>query len=68
MKTGASALELWTSLEEISQDNKHTRAVYLEEQFINTCLENFTKMSEYCKQLKLIADQLSNVGNSISEK
>ena len=68
MKPGATAMELWISLEEIFQDNKHTRAVYLEEQFNTTRLENFSNMAAYCKQLKLLADQLSNVGNPVSDK
>ncbi|KAJ9537898.1 hypothetical protein OSB04_030631 [Centaurea solstitialis] len=67
MKPGASARELWVRLEEIFQDNKHTRAVYLEEQFNTIRLENFSNMSDYCKRVKHLADQLANVGNPISE-
>ncbi|XP_021757586.1 uncharacterized protein LOC110722624 [Chenopodium quinoa] len=68
MKPGATALELWTRLEEIFHDNKHTRAVYLEEQFAKTKLENFANMSDYCKQLKLLADQLANVDCPVSDR
>ena len=35
MKPGATTLELWTRLEEVFHDNKHTRAVYMEERFAN---------------------------------
>ncbi|XP_021717608.1 uncharacterized protein LOC110685357 [Chenopodium quinoa] len=35
VKQGATALELWNRLEEVFHDNKHTRAIYLEEQFSN---------------------------------
>ncbi|KAJ9551616.1 hypothetical protein OSB04_015661 [Centaurea solstitialis] len=68
MKPGAKARELWTRLEEIFQDNKHTRVVYLEEQFNTARLENFSNMADYCKHLKTIADQLANVGNPVSEQ
>lgn len=59
--------ELWPGLEEIFYDNKHTLAVYLEEQFNNTRLDQFSNISDYCQQLKLLANQLANVDNSISK-
>ncbi|XP_021731322.1 uncharacterized protein LOC110698233 [Chenopodium quinoa] len=49
-------------------DNKHTRAVYLEEKFANKKLEHFANMSNYCKQIKLLADQLANVDCPVSER
>ncbi|XP_021753631.1 uncharacterized protein LOC110719024 [Chenopodium quinoa] len=68
MKLGATSLELWTRLKEIFHDNKHTRVVYLEEQFTKTKLENFANMSDYCKQFKLLADQLANVDCPVSDR
>ncbi|XP_021760170.1 uncharacterized protein LOC110724997 [Chenopodium quinoa] len=68
MKPGATALELWNRLKEIFHDNKQTRAVYLEEQFSTTKLEQFANMSDYCMHLKLLADQLSNVDNPVSNR
>ena len=68
MKPGATALELWKRLKDIFHDNKHTRAIYLEEQFSHLRLENFSNMSDYCKQLKVFVDQLSNVGNVSEQK
>ena len=67
MKPGATGKELWAHLEEIFQDNKHTRAVYLEEQFNTTRLENFSNMSDYYKKLKQLSDQLANVGSPVKE-
>ncbi|XP_021724706.1 uncharacterized protein LOC110692021 [Chenopodium quinoa] len=61
MKPGGTTLELWTRLEEIFHDNKHTRAVFLEEQFTNIKLEHYANMSNYCRQINLLADQLANV-------
>ncbi|KAI3509816.1 hypothetical protein L1887_25339 [Cichorium endivia] len=67
MKVGASALDLWKSLQDIFLNNKTTRAVYLEEQFNNTRLASFSNVTEYCAHLKNLADQLHNVGNPVSE-
>ncbi|XP_021717905.1 uncharacterized protein LOC110685686 [Chenopodium quinoa] len=68
MKLSATAQELWTWLEELFHDNKHTRAVYLEEQFTNTKLEHYANMFDYCKQIKFLADQLANVDCSVSNQ
>ncbi|XP_052625652.1 uncharacterized protein LOC128132757 [Lactuca sativa] len=67
LKPGASALELWNRLEEIFQDNKATRAVYLEEKFNTTRSDSFSNLTDYSSRLKNLADQLANVGNPISE-
>ncbi|XP_021742863.1 uncharacterized protein LOC110708944 [Chenopodium quinoa] len=68
MKPGATAQELWTRLEELFHDNKHTRAVYLEEQLSTTKLEQFANMSNYCQQIKVLADQLANVDCPVSDR
>ncbi|XP_021736556.1 uncharacterized protein LOC110703111 [Chenopodium quinoa] len=68
IKPGATALELWTRLEEIFHDNKHTWAVYLEEQFANAKLEHYANMSDHCKHIKLLADQLANVDCPVSDR
>ncbi|XP_021764347.1 uncharacterized protein LOC110728945 [Chenopodium quinoa] len=68
MKSGATALELWNRLKDIFHDNKHTRAVYLEEQFSTTKLEQFANMSDYCMHLKLLSDQLRNVDGPVFDR
>ncbi|XP_056691648.1 uncharacterized protein [Spinacia oleracea] len=68
MKPGATAQELWNRLEGLFHDNMTTQAIYLEDQFTNTRLEQFANTTEYCQQLKLLSDQLADVNNSISEK
>ncbi|KAL7613428.1 hypothetical protein Lser_V15G05215 [Lactuca serriola] len=68
MKPGVAAQQLWNRLSEILQDNKATRAVYLEEQFTSTRLDAFASVTEYCACLKNLADQLTNVGNLVSEQ
>jgi predicted choloylglycine hydrolase len=47
-------------------DNKHSRAVQLENQFSNTHLEDFTSTKAYCNRLKLLSDQLANVDSPVS--
>ncbi|WOG91879.1 hypothetical protein DCAR_0311134 [Daucus carota subsp. sativus] len=63
----STAQECWDRLRDIFQDNKHTRAVYLENKFVNTFLKDFPNISAYCQQLKSLSDQLANVGNKVSD-
>ncbi|KAL2944595.1 Retrovirus-related Pol polyprotein from transposon TNT 1-94 [Bienertia sinuspersici] len=53
---GATALQLWTRLKDLFQDHKETRAIYLEEQLASTKFVNLAIASDYCKQLKTLAD------------
>ena len=68
LEPDSTAQQAWERLKDIFQDNKHTRAVYLENQFSNIHLENFKNVSTYCQKLKLIADQLSGVGSPVSNQ
>lgn len=52
--------QVWERLKNIFQDNKHSRAVYLENQFSN--------ISACCQKLKMLADQLSNIGAPVSNQ
>ncbi|CAH9142297.1 unnamed protein product [Cuscuta epithymum] len=52
----------WTRLANIFQDNKHARAVHLEDEFSHVRLANFASISAYCQQLRTIATNLANVG------
>ncbi|GKE83426.1 hypothetical protein Tco_1557168 [Tanacetum coccineum] len=54
-------LETWSTLDAIN-----SRAVYLEYQFTNTRLDNFSSVSAYCEELKMLSDQLTNVGAPVS--
>ncbi|KAL6573175.1 hypothetical protein OROMI_012791 [Orobanche minor] len=62
----ATAHQQWERLESIFQDNKNSRAVYLENQFAQVRLDDFPNVSSYCRELKVLADQLANVGAPIS--
>ncbi|XP_021758564.1 uncharacterized protein LOC110723518 [Chenopodium quinoa] len=64
---GTTAMEAWNRLRDIFQDNQHSRAVTLEQEFSSTHLEDFPNISAYCQRLKSIADQLKNVGAPVSD-
>ncbi|XP_074292045.1 uncharacterized protein LOC141618881 [Silene latifolia] len=64
---GLSAQEAWDRLKDIFNDNKNSRAMYLERQFTSTHMDNFPNVSAYCQKLKMIADQLANVRSPVSE-
>lgn len=51
----------WNRLQDIFLDNKNSRAFYLEREFSNVCMENFSNASSYCQHLKSLVDQLSNI-------
>ncbi|XP_048496233.2 uncharacterized protein LOC125495527 [Beta vulgaris subsp. vulgaris] len=68
LEPGGTAQQAWERLRDIFQDNKHSCAVYLENQFSNTHLENFKNVSSYCQKLKMLSDQLSGVGSPVSNQ
>ncbi|KAL9230761.1 hypothetical protein vseg_006072 [Gypsophila vaccaria] len=67
LEPGATAQSAWNRLENIFNDNKNSRAVMLEQQFTSIHMDNYHNVSAYCQALKMIADQLSNVGAPVSE-
>ncbi|XP_071687222.1 uncharacterized protein [Rutidosis leptorrhynchoides] len=66
-KEDSTAQQAWDCLKGIFHDNRNSRAVHLQHQFTNTRIENFPDASAYCQELKLLADQLGNVGPAIEE-
>ncbi|XP_021757479.1 uncharacterized protein LOC110722517 [Chenopodium quinoa] len=46
----STAQNLWDRIKEIFQDNKNTRAVYLENQFNLLHISNFSNVTAYCQQ------------------
>ncbi|XP_021747222.1 uncharacterized protein LOC110713067 [Chenopodium quinoa] len=65
---GDTTQQLWNKLKEIFQDNKTTRAVYLENQFNQVHLSIFSDIASYCRELKNLKDQLANVDQPVSEQ
>ncbi|XP_060183349.1 uncharacterized protein LOC132613351 [Lycium barbarum] len=53
-------------LRDIFQDNKNARAVTLQHEFSHTNMEDFPNASAYCQRLKILSDQLRNVGAPVS--
>lgn len=56
MKPVTTTHELWKRPEELFHENKTTRALYLEDQFTNTRLTDFSNITDYCQQIKLLVD------------
>ncbi|XP_021723126.1 uncharacterized protein LOC110690571 [Chenopodium quinoa] len=60
-------MDAWNRLRDIFQDNEHSRAVALEQEFSTTAMEDFPNVSAYCQHLKSLGDQLKNVGAPVSD-
>jgi len=65
--SGATAQETWDRLADIFQDNKHSRTVFLEQEFARIHMDQYPTVSAYCQHLKMLADKLANVGSSVSD-
>jgi conjugal transfer/entry exclusion protein len=64
----STAETAWNRLFDIFYDNKNSRALYLEQEFSRTRMEQFSDASSYCQHLKSLSDQLANVGTPISNE
>ncbi|KAL9244468.1 hypothetical protein vseg_018243 [Gypsophila vaccaria] len=67
LEPGATAQQTWDRLKDIFNDNQNSRTVTLEQQFSNIHMDNYPTFSAFCQALKMIADQLSNVGSPVLE-
>ncbi|KAL9233326.1 hypothetical protein vseg_008344 [Gypsophila vaccaria] len=67
LEPNATAEATWNRLKDIFVDNQHSRAVLLEQQFSSIHMDNYPDVSSYCQALKMIADQLANVGTPVSD-
>lgn len=63
----ATAHDLWLSLATLFTDNKHYRAVQLEEKF-KSLKKGSLYIHDYCQAIKNTADNLADVGNPVSDK
>ncbi|XP_071688941.1 uncharacterized protein [Rutidosis leptorrhynchoides] len=64
-KPDSTAQQACERLWNMFHDNQNSRAVHLTHQFTNTRIENFSNASDYCQELKVLADQLANVGQKV---
>lgn len=62
-----SAHDAWNRLVRLFQGNKSARALFLDTQFTNTKLEHFSGVKPYCSRIKILSDNLRNVGAPVSE-
>ncbi|XP_076946697.1 uncharacterized protein LOC143618324 [Bidens hawaiensis] len=63
-----TAHKAWQALQDVFADNKPSRAIYLQQKFSNTKLAAFPDATAYCRELKLLSDQLSNVDAPITDQ
>ncbi|XP_071738825.1 uncharacterized protein [Rutidosis leptorrhynchoides] len=64
---GSTATATWSRIKDIFQDNKSSRALYLQRQFNSIMMDNFPDVTSYCQEIKSIANQLSNVDDKVSD-
>ncbi|XP_060190884.1 uncharacterized protein LOC132620210 [Lycium barbarum] len=63
-----TAAEAWNRLVHLFQDNKSARALALDAKFTNTKFVDFPNVKAYCTRLKVLADNLANVGHKVSDE
>ncbi|CAH9145021.1 unnamed protein product [Cuscuta epithymum] len=68
IQPNSTAKAAWDRLTDIFLDNKHTRAIHLENQFSNTRLDQFSSIDAYCRTLKTLSDDLANVGAPVDNR
>ncbi|KAL2937595.1 40S ribosomal protein S12 [Bienertia sinuspersici] len=62
-----SAMDTWEWLERLFRGNQSARSLQYDTQLSNIKLEQFTGVKEYCTRIKTLADNLRNVGSSITD-
>ncbi|XP_076924824.1 uncharacterized protein LOC143587408 [Bidens hawaiensis] len=67
LKKNNTATDTWSTLADIFQDNKVVRAIHLNDKLSNIRLDNLSNASAYCQELKLLADQLSDVDAPVDD-
>ena len=67
MTPDASAHTVWAAVESQFLDNQETRALLLDAQF-RGFKQGDLSISDYCRRLKTMADQLGNLGEPVSDR
>ncbi|KAL2897410.1 Retrovirus-related Pol polyprotein from transposon TNT 1-94 [Bienertia sinuspersici] len=62
-----SAMDTWERWERLFRGNQSARALQYDTQLSNIKLEQFTGVKEYCTRIKTLANNLHNVGSSITD-
>lgn len=66
MELDSNAMEAFHFPSDILQDNQNTRVVTLEQEFSNTRIKNFPKVSTYFQRLKMLSDQSRNTDTLVN--
>ncbi|PWA61851.1 hybrid signal transduction histidine kinase M [Artemisia annua] len=66
VSTSGNAKALWDHLKELFHDNKHTRAITLDNELRSIKIESMS-VNDYCTKIKSMADRLHNLGSPVSE-
>ncbi|XP_071688844.1 uncharacterized protein [Rutidosis leptorrhynchoides] len=56
MEDDQTAVQAWTRIQSVFQDNKNTRALYLQRQFTNIKLDDYPDVSSYYQEIKALAE------------
>jgi len=67
MTPNAAARTVWTAVESQFLDNRETRALLLDAQF-RGFKQGDLSITDYCRRLKTMADQLGNLGEPVSDR
>lgn len=67
LESHVTAMSVQNHLHNIFQDNKASRAVYFQSEFVRCRLENFSSVSSYCQHMKDLADKLANFDTKVSD-
>ncbi|XP_060170290.1 5'-3' exoribonuclease 2-like [Lycium barbarum] len=63
-----AAKALWERLDDIVRTKKSARALALDAKFTNTKLVDFPNVKAYCTRLKVLVDNLTNVGHKVFDE
>ncbi|XP_021971352.1 uncharacterized protein LOC110866512 [Helianthus annuus] len=68
LKPNTTAYDAWIALANLFQDNKASRTIDSNNRFASTRLDQFSSMTAYCQAMKVIYDQLTNIGSPITDE
>ncbi|XP_039047663.1 uncharacterized protein LOC120188246 [Hibiscus syriacus] len=66
IEADVSSMTLWNRLRYFFQDNENSRVIFLEHEFNNTYLKDFSSIFVYYQNLKILSNQLKNMSAPVS--
>nr|KAJ0221701.1 hypothetical protein LSAT_V11C200051950 [Lactuca sativa] len=67
LKPKSTANSIWEAIESLFRDNKHSRAIELDNE-LRTLVQGDRSITEYCQKIKAISDLLANIDALVPEK